>query len=208
MPGVHTFYDGSKLLAPLVPYIGLDSDKMVMVQKVTLLAFSLHDGHAKKDLSDTLRKESLSDVPSVLAYLSYLFKFQTILAGPLSIYTDYIDYINGTGELYGKAVPSPFWAAFKKLLTAFCFGVLIYRYADFSEPEQIISPEAFTMPFYQWLGLFWFVIFMQRAQYYYVWIFSDAVCNLSGFGFNGFAENEPRWDKITNVDAWKVEVYI
>lgn len=32
---------------------------MVMVQKVTLLAFSLHDGHAKKDLSDTLRKESL-----------------------------------------------------------------------------------------------------------------------------------------------------
>jgi len=35
---------------------------------------------------------------------------------------------------------------------------------------------------------------------------ADAVCNLSGFGFNGFAENEPKWDKITNVDAWKVEV--
>lgn len=316
MPGVHTFYDGSKLLAPLVPYVGLDSDKlnllccqflsipiawafrrylkprgagdntlrlliplligfvfcyfcfgravkhiiglisfsyllllfspvqyvgllvftyamgylvfmhwyrwiylgsyqlditgpmMVMVQKVTLLAFSLHDGHVEKELSDTQRKESLKDVPSVLAYLSYLFKFQTILAGPLSFYTDYIDFINGTGELYGKtdSIPSPFWAAFRKLSAAFCFGVLIYRYADFSEPEQIISPEAFNMPFYQWLGLFWFVIFMQRAQYYYVWIFSDAICNLSGFGFNGFTEEgDPKWDKITNVDAWKVE---
>uniref|UniRef100_A0A1I8BPJ1 DUF1084 domain-containing protein n=1 Tax=Meloidogyne hapla TaxID=6305 RepID=A0A1I8BPJ1_MELHA len=136
---------------------------MVMVQKVTLLAFSLHDGHVEKELSDTQRKESLN----------------------------------------------PFWAAFRKLSAAFCFGVLIYRYADFSEPEQIISPEAFNMPFYQWLGLFWFVIFMQRAQYYYVWIFSDAICNLSGFGFNGFTEEgDPKWDKITNVDAWKVEVCV
>lgn len=28
MPGYHTFYDGSKLLAPLVPYVGIDSDKV------------------------------------------------------------------------------------------------------------------------------------------------------------------------------------
>jgi lysophospholipid acyltransferase 1/2 len=316
MPGVYTFYDGSRLFSPLVPYFGLDSDKlnllccqllsipiawafrrylkphgangntlrlliplligvafcyfcfgraikhiigmigfsyilllfspvqyvgllvfiyamgylifmhwyrwiylgsyqlditgpmMVMVQKVTLLAFSLHDGHSKKELTDTQRKEALKEVPSLLAYLSYLFKFQTILVGPLSLYTDYMNFINGTGEHYGKSnlIPNPYWTVLKKLLSAFCFGVLIYNYADISEPEQIISPSALAMPFYKWLIFFWFVIFMQRAQYYYVWIFSDAICNLSGFGFNGFTDNgDPKWEMMTNVNAWEVE---
>ena len=28
MPGVHTFYDGSRILEPLVPFIGFECDKV------------------------------------------------------------------------------------------------------------------------------------------------------------------------------------
>lgn len=36
---------------------------------------------------------------------------------------------------------------------------------------------------------------------------ADAICNLSGFGFNGFDEfGNEKWDLVTIVDPWKVEV--
>ena len=42
---------------------------------------------------------------------------------------------------------------------------------------------------------------------YYAWILADGICNLSGFGFNGFDENgTAKWDLVTNVDPIKVEM--
>jgi lysophospholipid acyltransferase 1/2 len=62
------------------------------------MAFSLHDGKVKKaeELTDIQKREALSEVPSVLGYLSYVLCFQTILTGPLCFYADYRDYIDGT----------------------------------------------------------------------------------------------------------------
>lgn len=46
-----------------------------------------------------------------------------------------------------------------------------------------------------------------RFKYYHAWIMADAICNNSGLGFNGFDENQQsRWDKVSNVDAFKFEV--
>ena len=85
--------------------------------------------------------------------------------------------------------------------------LLILRFGNSSDPELILTKEASAMPKLQWVLLFWFVIFMQRVQYYYAWTLADAICNVSGFGFNGFTEEgKPKWDLATNVDAWKVEV--
>ena len=50
---------------------------------------------------------------------------------------------------------------------------------------------------------------MERFKYYFAWIFSDAICNNAGFGFNGFDENgKARWNLMTNVNLWEVEVII
>lgn len=71
---------------------------MVLVQKVTMMSFSLHDGKVKKveELTEVQKREKLTEMPSILAYLSYLFCFQTILTGPLSFYSDYRDFIDGS----------------------------------------------------------------------------------------------------------------
>lgn len=46
-----------------------------------------------------------------------------------------------------------------------------------------------------------------RFKYYYAWIFADAICNNSGFGFNGYDERgNARWDAASNIDVYKFEV--
>lgn len=35
------------------------------------------------------------EFPPVLDYFSYMFHFQTVFAGPLSFYTDYLKFIDG-----------------------------------------------------------------------------------------------------------------
>lgn len=46
-----------------------------------------------------------------------------------------------------------------------------------------------------------------RFKYYHAWILADAICNNSGLGFNGYdANNNPRWDGISNINILKFEV--
>ncbi|CAK9297298.1 unnamed protein product [Gordionus sp. m RMFG-2023] len=70
---------------------------MVMTQKLTNLAFSLHDGTCKLKYQQTplIKKRAINRIPNILEYLSYCFHFQTLLTGPLCFYNDYIEFING-----------------------------------------------------------------------------------------------------------------
>ncbi|KAH7704537.1 porcupine [Aphelenchoides avenae] len=70
---------------------------MVVVQRTTTIAFSMHDGRVKRDeeLNEIQKKEAIREFPPVLDYFSYMFHFQTVFAGPLSFYTDYQKFIDG-----------------------------------------------------------------------------------------------------------------
>lgn len=49
---------------------------------------------------------------------------------------------------------------------------------------------------------------MCRLKYYHAWVLSDAINNLSGFGFNGFtSDGKQKWDLLTNVDIMGFEVF-
>jgi hypothetical protein len=74
-------------------------------------------------------------------------------------------------------------------------------------PERLAQPEMLKLSVIHWWTLLYVTGVLKRCQYYYAWVFADAVSNLSGFGFNGYDENKkPKWNLISNVDAWKVEV--
>ena len=46
-----------------------------------------------------------------------------------------------------------------------------------------------------------------RMKYYHAWMLSDAICNASGLGFNGYdPKGQPKWDLISNVDIINFEV--
>jgi Predicted membrane protein len=75
-------------------------------------------------------------------------------------------------------------------------------YHLFAEPEFL---EEFSFP----SKMMYLVIATTvcRFKYYHAWLLSDAICNASGLGFNGYdAKGRARWDLISNVDVLKFEV--
>lgn len=74
---------------------------MVLVQKVTTVAFGLHDGQyraKKKDetLSEDQKFHSLTRIPSPLEYAAYILNFQTVICGPLVYYADWVEFVDGS----------------------------------------------------------------------------------------------------------------
>lgn len=57
---------------------------------------------------------------------------------------------------------------------------------------------------------FWYMMMATTAvrfKYYFAWLMADAICNCSGFGFNGYERDgvTPRWDMVSNIDVWAFE---
>lgn len=189
--------------------IDITGPMMVLTQKVTTMAFSLHDGKVKKveELTPIQKREALGEVPSVIEYMSYCFHFQTVLTGPLSFYADYNAFIDGTDMTEKERKTINVWrAALPKLASAIIYMIMVAVFHEEYKPELIVRPDIMTLPAYKWWPLFWLVIFLKRVQYYYAWIVADAIANLSGFGFNGYDEfKRPKWDLISNVNVYNVE---
>uniref|UniRef100_A0A915Q706 Uncharacterized protein n=1 Tax=Setaria digitata TaxID=48799 RepID=A0A915Q706_9BILA len=176
---------------------------MILVQKITMLAFSLHDGRVKKaeELDDMQKKEALISVPDMLSFLSYMFHFQAVLTGPACFYTDYMVWINGTA-----AIEKPWHAVLKKLSQAILFMVLYVCFGDYFTPDIIIDKKYMELNWVLWLFLLYIVMAFQRIPYYIAWTLADGIFNMSGFGFGGYdSHGEPQWDLVSNVKPWKVE---
>lgn len=70
---------------------------MIITQKVTTLAFSIHDGVYRDEceLSKSQQYHAVRKLPSALEYFAYMLHFQGLLAGPLVFYRDYIEFVEG-----------------------------------------------------------------------------------------------------------------
>jgi len=71
---------------------------MILVQKVTLVAFALHDGTARKesDLNADQKLQRINVKPSVLEYISYTFNFHSLLAGPSITIQEHLQFMDGS----------------------------------------------------------------------------------------------------------------
>jgi lysophospholipid acyltransferase 1/2 len=71
---------------------------MVITQKVTSLAFNLHDGLARtqEELSKSQKLYAVTKLPSALEYFSFALHFPSLMAGPSMFYKDYMDFIDGS----------------------------------------------------------------------------------------------------------------
>ncbi|MCP9265186.1 Membrane-bound O-acyltransferase domain-containing protein 2 [Dirofilaria immitis] len=191
-------------------YLDITGPMMILVQKVTTLAFSLHDGRMKKseELNNVQKKKPLrKSLPDVLSFLSYMFHFQAVLTGPACFYTDYIAWIDGTAAV-GKdgKIEKPWRAVLIKLLQTVVFILLYVFRGDSFTPDVVINKKSMNMSWIQWLFLLYIVMAFQRVQYYLAWTLADAIYNLSGFGFRGYnSHGEPQWDLVSNIRPWKFE---
>ncbi|XP_076179737.1 lysophospholipid acyltransferase 6 isoform X2 [Ptiloglossa arizonensis] len=194
---------------------------MVITQKVTSLAYSIHDGLTRRDdeLTPSQLHQAVKKMPSTLEYFSYVFHFQALMAGPVILYRDYMDFIQGhnlsrrnalTGcdknsSHYDEIVlePSPTPVVIRKLVVSLVFAVMFLTFIP-SYSLQKLKEEDFlqnTTIFQK----FWYLMIatlLVRFKYYHAWIFADAICNNSGLGFSGYDENrEAKWDLFSNVNV-------
>ncbi|VDM97795.1 unnamed protein product [Thelazia callipaeda] len=190
-------------------YLDVTGPMMVLVQKITVLAFSLHDGTAKKseELNDLQKREALKSVPSFSNFMSYMFHFQAVLTGPMCFYTDYKAWIEGTSAI-GKdgKIEKPWSAVLTKLSQAAIFFLVYFCFADHLTPDIIMNMEYMNLNWPLRLLVIYIVTSFQRLSYYFAWTLADAIFNLSGFGFSGYDEDKnPQWDLVSNVKPWQVE---
>jgi len=169
---------------------------MVLTQKVTSLAFAVNDGQkqkANKKISDLEKVYAISDIPDPLEYWSFIFQFQSMLAGPLVFFKEYREFI------YFDQSPSSVVVVLKKLGGSILFALLYLKIApqydiEYLRDEEFLHRTAFVNK----LIFIYMATTLERTKYYHAWVLSDAVCNASGLGYN---KESKSWDLVTNVDA-------
>ncbi|XP_061572410.1 lysophospholipid acyltransferase 1 [Cololabis saira] len=198
---------------------------MIVTQRITTLAFQLHDGMCKKSeqLTSEQKLMAINARPSLIEYLSYNLNFLSVLVGPCSNYKDYIDFIEGThisrrlkqhpGTCNGQngyektPDPSPVNAVRHKLLVC-CGCMLFFLTVTRSLPikHNVDSDFVSSAPFLTRLTYAFFSIQAARPKFYFAWTLADAVNNAAGYGFLGIDESgKPSWDLISNINIIGIE---
>ncbi|KAG7271603.1 hypothetical protein CRUP_000103, partial [Coryphaenoides rupestris] len=167
---------------------------MVITQKITSLAFEIHDGMARKE-------EHLTPGQKILA-ISYNCNFMGILAGPTCSYNDYIAFIEG-----GTCCHRDFAASRKASTCFFSLMVFLLVCKVFPVERNIDDDFIANTPFYAQVVYLYLSMLTTRPKYYFVWTLADAINNAAGFGFNGYdLDGSPRWDLISNLRIQNIEL--
>ncbi|KAJ7398797.1 hypothetical protein BTVI_121111 [Pitangus sulphuratus] len=196
---------------------------MIITQKITSLAFEIHDGMFRKneDLTPSQRCLAVRRMPSLLEYLSYNCNFLGILAGPLCSYKDYITFIEGRSyqlqqseangkedTKYEQTDPSPNIAVAQKLLIC-GLSLLFHMTITKTLPVEYNIDENFRATA-SWPVRFFYLyvsLMAARPKYYFAWTLADAINNAAGFGFRGYDKNGvTRWDLISNLRIQQIEI--
>ncbi|KAM4804265.1 membrane-bound glycerophospholipid O-acyltransferase 2 isoform X2 [Urocitellus parryii] len=206
--------------------IGVESmhnPMMIITQKITSLAYEIHDGMFRKDeeLTPSQKVLAVRRMPSLLEYVSYNCNFMGILAGPLCSYKDYITFIEGrsyhmtqSGEngkeevQYERTEPSPNEAVVQKLLVC-GLSLLVHLTISNMLPVEYNIDERFqaTASWPTKITYLYMSLLAARPKYYFAWTLADAINNAAGFGFRGYDRNgAAHWDLISNLRIQQIEM--
>uniref|UniRef100_A0A8C6WXQ1 Membrane bound O-acyltransferase domain containing 1 n=1 Tax=Neogobius melanostomus TaxID=47308 RepID=A0A8C6WXQ1_9GOBI len=194
---------------------------MMVTQKITILAFQLHDGMYKEPdkLNPDQKLLAIKQRPSLISYLSYNLNFLSVLVGPCSDYKDYIDFIegrhissrlhsqtrNGHNGYKKQGELSPMRAVCRKLLI--CTGcVLFFLIVTRSLPVAYnVDPDfVANASFLTKLTYAFFSVQASRPKFYFAWTLADAVNNAAGYGFSGWMRTEGRVGSFSaTLTSWE-----
>lgn len=209
---------------------------MMMVQKLTMFAWNVHDGRSKvEDLDASQLATRLSHVPSPLPFLGYCFFFPSFLAGPTFDYATYDALV--LHRLYTQApVPTPSQVAsgskgaaelvaaeketrrrvpygrkrvaYLQLVLGLTFMGVYATYGSRGNYERILGNDWLR---WGWVTRFGFVQLagvVSRTKYYGVWCLCEGACVLTGVGFNGYDPKTGRtlWNRVRNINILDIEM--
>ncbi|MBZ3884115.1 Lysophospholipid acyltransferase 1 [Sciurus carolinensis] len=195
---------------------------MIITQKITTLAFQVHDGLGRKaeDLSAEQHRLAVKVKPSFLEYLSYLLNFMSVIAGPCNHFKDYVAFIEGRHThmkllegtwkhkgFHGLPEPSPTGAVVHKLCITLA-SLLLFLTLTKTFPVTCLAEDWFVhqADFPTRLCYLYIVMQASKPKYYFAWTLADAVNNAAGFGFSGVdKDGKFCWDLLSNLNIWKIE---
>ncbi|ESO86086.1 hypothetical protein LOTGIDRAFT_129765 [Lottia gigantea] len=182
---------------------------MIMTQKMSSMAFSLHDGLYKDNnkLTQDQKSQAIRKMPSLLSFYSYVFYFHGIMCGPLCFFADFISFMEGRNFMEAK-IPYIENSTNKQLVLLSCLVLLfICLVLLLICLLFLISAQSFfEMSFIQKTVYLLICLMLAKQKYYFAWKLGEAVNNAAGLGFQGFDEKgQPKWDLVNNVDIWNVE---
>lgn len=182
---------------------------MVMMQRLTYVGFSYHDGGRKREeLSEDQLDNMIDKKPTIVEYFSYVFSFYSVLTGPTCTYIQYNDFMTGKNiEKHlakGKQeLPSNSMVVVRKAAVSIVCLLVSLVGGMFDLDEVILNPLLRFPQRFMYIVIFCFVI---RCKYYFIWMIIESVSNLAGLGFNGFDESgTPKWDLVSNIDILEFE---
>ncbi|XP_028334815.1 lysophospholipid acyltransferase 1 isoform X3 [Physeter macrocephalus] len=195
---------------------------MIVTQKITTLAFQVHDGLGRKaeDLSTEQYRLAVKAKPSFLEYVSYLLNFMSVIAGPCNNFKEYIAFIEGRHThmkllevnwkgkgFHSLPEPSPTGAVIHKLCMTLV-SLLLFLTLTKTFPVTCLADDWFVHKANFLTRLCYLYVVMQasKPKYYFAWTLADAVNNAAGFGFSGVDKNGNFcWDLLSNLNIWKIE---
>ncbi|XP_077978160.1 membrane-bound glycerophospholipid O-acyltransferase 2-like [Glandiceps talaboti] len=202
-----------KALANDLTSADYSTSMMIITQRITDLAYSIHDGSRDESKLNPKQKElAVRRFPTVLEYYSYIFHFQALLVGPFCFYKHYMEYVDGKNLLtttsedkYGKPVvaykePSAMAAVLGKVVCSVgMMGIVLVAGRKFpifgNASDEVVNSSFLYRAMYLVLS-----VKVCEMRYVLAWLLVDAICNASGLGFNGYDSNgKPKWDLVTNV---------
>lgn len=196
---------------------------MIMVQKVTALAYSIHDGTVPDDkLTADQREQRCIKVPTLLEFYSYMFYFHGIMVGPLCFYADYKRFVEGRNYRRDPATglwsdrvtpkeesPSPLFPFLQKLVYTFLCAFIMMVIIPQQGTDMLIDPEWIaTHGFFYRLWTMVKNVGWIRFRYYFAWVLADLINNCAGLGYSGTDPKTGRekWSLCKNVDIRRLEM--
>jgi lysophospholipid acyltransferase 1/2 len=169
---------------------------MINTQKLTALAFAFFDGYRSTRraklrrpdedkehlaLNEDQEKQKITELPTPIEFLSYIFYFHGICIGPLCFFHDYRDFIEGrnllviplsktttesSSEQRSSQIeqPSIFWPVFTKLAQSVLWGYILLVHTSYYPMEYNISQEMVNSPIYKRIVFLLFSTFCVRVK--------------------------------------------
>lgn len=176
---------------------------MVTTQKLMGLAYNLKDAHHPSATSDQ-KARSVSTLPSLLQFLSFILFPANIAIGPAFEYADYNAFATGA-----KVSPSPYLPGLWRLLQGlFFFAAHTVISFYFPCAKMLTDPNFFKSGhLLSRYAAVWVALLAVRFKYYFGWKIAEGSACMSGLGYNGIdkATGKPRWDRLENINVWKYE---
>jgi len=203
--------------------LNVNGPLMILTQKLTQLAFSVHDGErpdeemAKKPFLNALK---LTKKPNFLEVFGYSFSFFGVMLGPSHQYIDYENAVKG--KVNGKDIPSGIMYGLRCMFLAVAWFALQAfapgQFGSSGDPKHLsigaLTETGAPNPVhdYTMLGKYGHIMLamiVYRCSFYFAWGLAEGACSFAGLGYDGDADKATGeakgWGKICNVHPLSCE---